>query len=183
MTDSATFTLRPIPKAAFIAGYAGLLPQIITAAMVVSGSEYRWTGLALAYGYAAFIFSFIGGMWWALGATTRRDDASANGIFALAVAPSLLALATYAPWILGWEWPGPSMAWLGFFLLLDEAALAFVDWAGRIDPVAGGVGVSRGPKSQQCHGQSRSGPFAAAVSCVRPRVFAALFQNRPAHHR
>lgn len=33
MTDSATFTLRPIPKAAFIAGYAGLLPQIIAAAM------------------------------------------------------------------------------------------------------------------------------------------------------
>jgi hypothetical protein len=76
----------------------------------------------LAYGYAAFIFSFIGGMWWALGATTRRDDASANGIFALAVAPSLLALATYAPWILGWEWPGPSMAWLGFFLLLSPLA-------------------------------------------------------------
>jgi cbb3-type cytochrome oxidase subunit 3 len=122
MTDSATFTLRPIPKAVFIAGYAGLLPQIITAAMVVSGSEYRWTGLALAYGYAAFIFSFIGGMWWALGATTRQDDASANGIFALAVAPSLLALATYAPWIFGWEWPGPSMAWLGFFLLLSPLA-------------------------------------------------------------
>ena len=122
MADSATFTLRPIPKAAFIAGYAGLLPQVIAAAMVVSGSEYRWTGLALAYGYAAFIFSFIGGMWWALGATTRKDDASANGIFALAVAPSLLALATYAPWILGWEWPGPSMAWLGFFLLLSPLA-------------------------------------------------------------
>ena len=119
MTDSATFTLRPIPKAAFIAGYAGLLPQVIAAAMVLSGSEYQWTGLALAYGYAAFIFSFIGGMWWALGATTRNDDASANGIFALAVAPSLLALLTYAPWILGWEWPGPSLAWLGFFLLLS----------------------------------------------------------------
>ena len=71
MTDSATFTLRPIPKAAFIAGYAGLLPQVIAAIMVLSGSEYQWTGLALAYGYAAFIFSFIGGMWWALGMTTR----------------------------------------------------------------------------------------------------------------
>jgi hypothetical protein len=34
----------------------------------------------------------------------------------------LLALATYAPWILGWEWPGPSMAWLGFFLLLSPLA-------------------------------------------------------------
>jgi hypothetical protein len=119
MTDSATFTLRPIPKAAFVAGYAGLLPQVIAAAMVLSGSEYQWTGLALAYGYAAFIFSFIGGMWWGLGAITRKDDASANGIFALAVAPSLLAFATYLPWIWGLTWPGPSMAWLGFFILLS----------------------------------------------------------------
>ena len=119
MTDSATFTLGPIPKAAFIAGYAGLLPQVLAAAMVLSGMEYRWTGLAAAYGYAAFIFSFLGGMWWGLGVTTRKDDVSANGIFALAVAPSLLALATYLPWIWGWEWPGPSMAWLGIFLLLS----------------------------------------------------------------
>lgn len=119
MTDSATFTLRPIPKAAFIAGYAGLLPQLIAAAMVLSGSEYRWTGLAAAYGYAAFIFSFLGGMWWGLGVTTRKDDASAFAIFALAVAPSLLAFATYLPWIWGLEWPGPSMAWLGIFLLLS----------------------------------------------------------------
>lgn len=119
MIENATVTLRPIPKAAFIAGYAGLLPQIIAAAMVLSGSEYQWTGLALAYGYAAFIFSFIGGMWWGLGVTTRKDDASAHGIFALAVAPSLLALATYLPWIWGLTWPGPSLAYLGFFLLLS----------------------------------------------------------------
>ena len=119
MTENATFTLRPIPKAAFVASYAGLLPQIIAAAMVLSGSEYQWTGLALAYGYAAFIFSFIGGMWWGLGVTTRKDDASAHGIFALAVAPSLLALATYLPWIWGLTWPGPSLAYLGFFLLLS----------------------------------------------------------------
>ena len=119
MTDSATFTLRPSPKAAFIAGYAGLLPQLIAAAMVLSGSEYRWTGLAAAYGYAAFIFSFLGGMWWGIGVTTRKDDASAFAIFALAVAPSLLAFATYLPWIWGLEWPGPSMAWLGIFLLLS----------------------------------------------------------------
>lgn len=119
MIENATFTLRPIPKVAFIAGYAGLLPQIIAAAMVLSGSEYQWTGLASAYGYAAFIFSFIGGMWWGLGVTTRKDEASAHGIFAIAVAPSLLALATYLPWIWGLTWPGPSLAYLGFFLLLS----------------------------------------------------------------
>ena len=122
MADSPIFTLRPIPKAAFIAGYAGLLPQVIAAAMVLSGMEYRWTGLAAAYGYAAFIFSFLGGMWWGLAVTTRNNDVSANGIFALAVAPSLLSLATYLPWIWGWEWPGPSLAWLGIFLMLSPLA-------------------------------------------------------------
>ena len=115
--NTAIFTLRPLPKAAFIAGYAGLLPQIFAAVLVFSGSEYRWIGLAAAYGYAAFIFSFLGGMWWGLGVTTRRDDASVTAIFALAVAPSLLAFATYLPWIWGLEWPGPSLAWLGFFVL------------------------------------------------------------------
>ena len=122
MIDNATFTLRPIAKAAFVAGYAGLLPQVIAAAMVLSGMEYRWTGLAAAYGYAAFIFSFLGGMWWGLAVTTRNNDVSANGIFALAVAPSLLSLATYLPWIWGWEWPGPSLAWLGIFLMLSPLA-------------------------------------------------------------
>ena len=122
MTDNATLTLRPLPKAAFVAGYAGLLPQVIAAAMVLSGMEYRWTGLAAAYGYAAFIFSFLGGMWWGLAVTTRNNDVSVNGIFALAVAPSLLSLATYLPWIWGWEWPGPSLAWLGIFLMLSPLA-------------------------------------------------------------
>jgi hypothetical protein len=84
--------------------------------------EYRWTGLAAAYGYAAFILSFLGGMWWGLAVTTRNNDVSANGIFALAVAPSLLSLATYLPWIWGWEWPGPSLAWLGIFLMLSPLA-------------------------------------------------------------
>jgi Protein of unknown function (DUF3429) len=122
MIDSATFTLRPIPKEAFVAGYAGLLPQVIAAAMVLSGMEYRWTGLAAAYGYAAFIFSFLGGMWWGIAVTTRNNDVSVNGIFALAVAPSLLSLATYLPWIWGWEWPGPSLVWLGIFLMLSPLA-------------------------------------------------------------
>ena len=119
MAHNATFTLRPLPKAAFVAGYAGLLPQVIAAAMVLSGMEYRWTGLAAAYGYAAFIFSFLGGMWWGLAVTTRNNDTAANEIFALAVAPSLLSLVTYLPWIWGWEWPGPSLAWLGIFLMLS----------------------------------------------------------------
>lgn len=114
MTESA---IPPLPKAAFLAGYAGLLPQLVAAALVFSGSEYRWTGLAAAYGYAAFILSFLGGIWWGFGVIARKDDAHSGLIFALAVTPSLLAFATYLPWIWGWEWPGPSLAWLGIFLM------------------------------------------------------------------
>jgi len=119
MTEPTNRTLPPLPRAAFIAGYAGLLPQIFSAALVFSGSEYHWTGLAAAYGYAAFIFSFLGGMWWGVGVASRKADAPAAPIFALSVAPSLLAFATYLPWIWGLDWPGPSLAWLGIFLLLS----------------------------------------------------------------
>ena len=119
MTENAT---PPLPKAAFLAGYAGLLPQLIAAALVFSGSEYRWTGLAAAYGYGAFIFSFLGGIWWGFGVIARKDGVNAGPIFALSVAPSLIAFASYLPWIWGWDWPGPSLAWIGFFLMLSPFA-------------------------------------------------------------
>lgn len=122
MTEPTHRLLPPLPRAAFLAGYAGLLPQIIAAVLVFSGSEYLWTGLAAAYGYAAFIFSFLGGMWWGVGVASRKTDVAAGPIFALAVAPSLLAFATYLPWIWGLDWPGPSLAWLGTFLLLSPLA-------------------------------------------------------------
>ena len=114
--------ISPIPKAAFLAGYAGLLPQLIAATLVFSGSEYRWTGLAAAYGYAAFIFSFLGGIWWGFGVIARKDGINAAPIFMLAVAPTLIAFASYLPWIWGWDWPGPSLAWIGFFLMLSPLA-------------------------------------------------------------
>ena len=117
-----THGARPLPKAAFLAGYAGLLPQLIAAVLVFSGSEYRWTGLAAAYGYAAFIFSFLGGVWWGFGVVARKDGIDAWPIFALSVAPSLIAFASYLPWIWGWDWPGPSLAWIGFFLMLSPLA-------------------------------------------------------------
>ncbi len=112
-------TPPPLPKAAFLAGYAGILPQLIAAVLVFSGSEYRWTGLAAAYGYAAFIFSFLGGMWWGFGVGTRKQTASAGPIFFAAVAPSLIAFFSYMPWIWGLDWPGPSMLLLGLCLMLS----------------------------------------------------------------
>lgn len=122
MNNISTTSSSSLPQTALIAGYSGLLPQILAAILVFTDSEYRWTGLAAAYGYAALIFSFLGGIWWGFGMTARKTDAAAGPIFILAVAPSLIALATYLPWIWGWEWPGPSLAWIGIFLLASPLA-------------------------------------------------------------
>lgn len=111
-----------LPGAALMAGYAGLLPQIIAAILALSNDEYRWTGLAAAYGYSAFIFSFLGGIWWGFGAIARKDGARAAPIFALSVAPSLIAFASYLPWIWGLDWPGPSMAVIGLCLMASPLA-------------------------------------------------------------
>jgi hypothetical protein len=112
-------TDRTLDPAAKWAGYAGLLPQIAAALLVLAGGEWRWTGLALAYGYAILIFSFLGGIWWGFGLVARKPDVAAGRIFAMAVLPSLIALASYMPWIFGFEWPGPSMAWIGIFIMLS----------------------------------------------------------------
>ena len=108
-----------LPSAAYIAGYAGLLPQIIATAMVIANDELRWIGLASAYGYAAFIFSFLGGIWWGIGVAALKDGAPAGPVFMAAVAPSLITVLTYLPWIWGLDWPGPSMLLLGMCLLFS----------------------------------------------------------------
>ncbi len=111
-----------LPGAALLAGYAGLLPQIIATIMAFSGPEYRWIGLAAAYGYAAFIFSFLGGIWWGFGVIARKDGVDAAPIFGLAILPSLIAFGTYLPWVFGWDWPGPSLAFIGLALMASPLA-------------------------------------------------------------
>ena len=121
-----------LPKLAFRLGLAGLLPQVIAVLIVIGGGEYRWSALAVGYGYAALIFSFLGGIWWG----QALSPASAPGwIYAAAVAPSLIALGTYMPWIYGLDWPGPSLAVLGVCLI----ASPLVDRAiGRAMTLPGG---------------------------------------------
>jgi Protein of unknown function (DUF3429) len=106
-----------LPKAAFLAGYAGLIPQVIATFLAFSGPEFRWTGLAAAYGYSAFIFSFLGGVWWGAGMLSPKTGIRVAPIFAVAVAPSLIAFGSYLPWIWGFHWPGPSLALLGLCLM------------------------------------------------------------------
>lgn len=106
--------MKALPRAARQLGYAGLLPQVICAIYVIDGGKWHWTAQAIAFGYAALIFSFLGGVWWGIG--LMRDDAP-TWTLGCAVMPSLLALAAYVPWIIGWEWPGPSLIAVGLMLL------------------------------------------------------------------
>ena len=96
-------------------GYSGLLPQIAAiGTMLTGGPELYWTAMAIAYGYAAFIFSFLGGVWWGLGLAIAQPP---RWIFVAAVMPSLIALGTYLPWVLGWDWPQPSLLILAVALI------------------------------------------------------------------
>lgn len=105
-----------LSPAARALGYAGLLPQIICVAMVVTGHEWRYSALAGGFAYAAAIFSFLGGVWWGQAVQSGR---ATTGAYAVAVMPSLLAVALFLPWTFGWEWPGPAFIYLGTLIALS----------------------------------------------------------------
>lgn len=115
--------MKDIPAAPRLLGFAGLLPQVTCLlAVLFGGAEWRFAALAIAWGYAALIFSFLGGLWWGLaaGATARGGEPGGHAapawIYVAAVLPSLVALVTFLPWIWGMEWPGPSLMLLGLCL-------------------------------------------------------------------
>ncbi|WP_285710428.1 DUF3429 domain-containing protein [Erythrobacter oryzae] len=114
-----------LSPAARVLGYAGLLPQIICIAMILTGHEWRYAGLAGGFAYAAAIFSFLGGVWWGQALASQR---ATTGAYVLAVLPSLIAVALFLPWTFGWEWPGPALLYLGALILaspLVDRALGF----------------------------------------------------------
>ena len=116
-------------------GYAGLLPQLaVVLTMAVGGSGLRFSAMAIGYAYAALILSFVGGLWWGL---ASRDPARApRWIWAAAVLPALVALASAVPWAIGAAWPGPSLVLLGLSLastliidaMLDRSGLCPAGW-------------------------------------------------------
>lgn len=103
-------------------GLAGLLPQAAAFVAVLRDGPEHWTALALGFGYAALIFSFLGGVWWGQGLTLARPP---RWIFAAAVLPSLIALMLWFPWMVGDTWPGPELIALGTLIvgspLVDHA--------------------------------------------------------------
>ncbi len=101
---------KDLPPAAKWLGYAGLLPQGIALALAIFASEWGFVAIAGGFAYAALIFSFLGGVWWGQVMSARRSSADA---FVIAVLPSLIGLALFIPWTLGWNWPGPQLLVLG----------------------------------------------------------------------
>lgn len=119
--------MKRVSESARALGYAGLLPQVAALLAVFKGGEWAWTALALAYAYAALIFSFLGGIWWGIG--IARPE-SPRWIFLVGVCPSLIGLGLWWPWMAGWTWPGPELIALGLCL----AASPLVDMAIGLKP-------------------------------------------------
>jgi Protein of unknown function (DUF3429) len=105
-----------LPKIARLLGLWGLAPQIFFLATGFVDPELKWTMVALGFGYAVLIFSFLGGIWWGLALRQQEVPAWA---YVLSISPSLIGLVSYAPWIFGWTWPGPSLILLGLCLTLS----------------------------------------------------------------
>lgn len=125
MNRQDTQSPASLTTAARLLGYAGLLPQILCLAMLLTGHEWRYAALAGGFAYGAAIFSFLGGMWWGQAVQSGR---ATTGAYLVAVMPSLIAVALFVPWTFGWSWPGPALLYLGALILLSpliDRALGF----------------------------------------------------------
>lgn len=136
-----------IPPIARLLGLSGLLPQLGAVALLLSGDpQSRYSALAIAYAYAAIILSFLGGLWWGLAA---RTDSPPRWLWFASVAPSLIALVTAWPWMVGLRWPGPSLVVLGISLIgallvdraLVRAGIAPPGWMALRIPLSLGLGI------------------------------------------
>ena len=138
------------PPLARLLGFAGLLPQLACALAKWFGpEEWRWTALAMGWAYAALIFSFLGGLWWGLAAGSPDEARRAPAwIWFAAVIPSLIAFATFAPWVFGYTWPIPSLLVLGIGILLSPlvdtrlVTIRPVWWMGLRVPLSLGLGLA-----------------------------------------
>ena len=76
-----------------VLGYAGLIPFVIPALLVVSGSEYAELSRVIAGAYAFGIISFICGSWWgmALNSGSARALLFSNLYFLTALSIFLFA--------------------------------------------------------------------------------------------
>lgn len=80
------------PNNVLLLGYAGLLPPflLILADWLMPAGPIVWG--AIVGPYAAVIYSFLGGSWWAF---ALKEDKPSTSLLVLAVSPPLLALLTF----------------------------------------------------------------------------------------
>ncbi len=137
-----------LPSLARLLGFSGLLPQAAAVALLVGGgAELRPLALGLAFGYAALIFSFLGGVWWGLAAAARGKAPA--WVWGVAVLPSLLALAAAWPLASGESDMGLSLGPLGGFIALSvlvdvrlkALGLTPEGWLGLRLPLSLGLGA------------------------------------------
>lgn len=108
--------LKTVPLLPRLLGLAGLIPMaMLTVLALVGGDHWRFGALALGWFYIALIFSFLGGTWW--GFAAAAGNRAPAWLWGISVTPSLAALATLIPWLIGEPWPGPSLVWLGIMIL------------------------------------------------------------------
>jgi hypothetical protein len=104
----------------------GLIPQALACLAAWTDPDLKWIALASGFGYAALIFSFLGGLWWGIALTCLNAP---RWLFGAAVAPSLIGLGLYLPWTFGWNWPRPSLIILALCIAgscqVDRNAVAF----------------------------------------------------------
>jgi len=144
---------RQIPAIARVLGFAGLLPQAAAVAVLVLGPpELQSAALGLAYAYALLIFSFLGGVWWGLGAASygvTGRGAAAPWVWIAAVLPSLIGLATAAPLAIRQTGVDRMLIVLGLFiaasllvdLRLKAAGLTPDGWLALRIPLSLGLGL------------------------------------------
>ncbi|MBW3169527.1 DUF3429 domain-containing protein [Qipengyuania flava] len=143
--------MQSVPALPRWLGLAGLLPQFTCVAVLYAGpAEWREAALAIAFAYAALILSFLGGMWWGIAAAApaAQRRKALGWLWIAAVLPSLVALACFLPWALGWAWPEPSLVMLGGALLVSLGvdaklgALAPRWWMALRVPLSTGLGLA-----------------------------------------
>ena len=109
------FAWDDIPRPARVLGLAGIAPQAFAVIAALSPT-WRFTALSAGFLYGALILSFVGGVWWGVASTNPKAP---KWVYLVAVAPSLIALATGIPWMVGALWPWPSLAVLGTALMVS----------------------------------------------------------------
>ena len=135
-----------LPAVARRLGFAGLLPQALLVALVLSGNpEFSEPAIHLALAYSALILSFLGGTWWGLAAGSK--DPARFWIWLAAVTPSLIAFAALGA-VLSGQAPqlglcivgGSLIAALGVDYRLVKGGLCPSGWLALRIPLSLGLG-------------------------------------------